>query len=83
MRKFIAYAVDLSGVALLADTGSQTAEREVRQYLENNPAIEIWSHDHRCIARLVRAARDLQRYGRIMLEAGPQLLRIVNAENNA
>ncbi|MBR1235567.1 hypothetical protein JQ629_29415 [Bradyrhizobium sp. AUGA SZCCT0222] len=58
MRKFIAYGVDLSGVALasydLAATDSQTAEREARQYLEEHPTIEIWSYDHRRIARLVR-----------------------------
>ena len=58
MRKFIAYALDLSGVALarydLAATDSQTSEREARRYLEDHPTIEIWSHDHRRVARLVR-----------------------------
>jgi hypothetical protein len=58
MPKFIAYAVDLSGVALarydLAATDGEAAEREAEQYLEDHPTIEIWSHDHRRVARLVR-----------------------------
>jgi hypothetical protein len=56
--KFIAYAVDLSGTALarydLAATDAEAAEREAWQYLEQHPVIEVWSDDHRRVARLVR-----------------------------
>ena len=45
MPKFIAYAVDLSGIALarydLAATEAEAAKREARKYLEDYPAIEI------------------------------------------
>ena len=41
MPKFIAYAVDLSGIALarydLAATDAEAAELEARQYLEQHP----------------------------------------------
>jgi hypothetical protein len=41
MTKFVAYAVDLSGTALvrydLAAADADAAEREARQYLEDHP----------------------------------------------
>lgn len=56
MPKFIAYAVDLSGTALarydLVATEAEAAKREARKYLEDYLAIEIWSDDHRRVARL-------------------------------
>ncbi|MET3838740.1 hypothetical protein [Bradyrhizobium sp. OAE829] len=58
MTKFTAYAVDLNGTALarydLAAPDKESAEREARQYLEQHPVIEVWSDDHRRVARLVR-----------------------------
>ena len=58
MPKFIAYAVDISGTAMahydLATTDEQAAEQEARQYLERHQVIEVWSNDHRRVARLVR-----------------------------
>jgi hypothetical protein len=58
MRSFIAYAVDLSGTALarydLAAIEKESAEQEARQYLDIHPVIEVWSDDHRRVARLVR-----------------------------
>lgn len=58
MPKFIAYAVDLSGVAMarydLAATEQESAEREAVQYLDYHPVIEVWSDEHRRVARLVR-----------------------------
>ena len=56
MPKFIAYAVDLSGVALarydLAAIEKESAEREAEHYLDEYPVIEVWSHER--VARLVR-----------------------------
>jgi hypothetical protein len=59
MTKFVAFAVDMNGAALarydLAATEKETAEQEARQYLdEQRPAREVWSHDHRRVARIVR-----------------------------
>ena len=58
MPKFIAYAIDLSGVAMarydLAATEKELAAREAKQYLDYHPVIEVWSDDHRRVARLVR-----------------------------
>jgi hypothetical protein len=57
--KFIAFAVDTAGTALmrydLAATDAEAAEREARQYLEQHRVIEVWSEDHRRVARLVKA----------------------------
>ena len=57
MTRFVGYAVDISGTALarynLAATEKESAELEARQYLEHHPAIEVWSDDHRRVARLV------------------------------
>jgi putative methyltransferase (TIGR04325 family) len=58
MPKFIAIAVDISGAALarydLAAIEKESAEQEARQYLEQHTVIEVWSDDHRRVARIVR-----------------------------
>jgi hypothetical protein len=38
----------------LAATEKELAEQEARQYLEQHPVIEVWSGDHRRVARIVR-----------------------------
>lgn len=57
MTKFVAYAVDHSDAVLagyeLAAADREAAEQEARQYPEQHPVIEIWSGDHRRVARLV------------------------------
>jgi hypothetical protein len=55
MAKFIAFAVDMSGMPearydLIADE-SEAAAQEARQYLERHRIIEVWSTDHRRVAR--------------------------------
>jgi hypothetical protein len=59
MPRFTTFAVDINGTALarydLAATEKESAEQEARQYLERHPVIEVWSGDHRRIARIVRA----------------------------
>jgi hypothetical protein len=56
--KFIAFAVDGNGTALarydLAATEQDAAEQEARQYLERHGVIEVWSDDHRRVARITR-----------------------------
>ena len=56
MIRFIAFAVDANGTALaryaLAASEPEAAEKEARQYLERHPVIELWSEDHRLVARL-------------------------------
>ena len=58
MAKFAAFAVDINGTALarydLTATEKEAAEQEARQYLEQHQVIEVWSDDHRRVARLVR-----------------------------
>ena len=58
MVKFAAFAVDINGTALarydLTATDAETAAQEARQYLTQHPLIEVWSDDHRRVARLVR-----------------------------
>jgi len=56
MPMFIAFAVDRVALARydLAATEMKTAEREAEQYLDEYPVIEVWSDDHRQVARLVR-----------------------------
>jgi hypothetical protein len=58
MTKYVALEVDLSGTALarydLAATDAETAKQEARQYLERHRVLEIWSDDHRCVARITR-----------------------------
>ena len=58
MTKFVAFAIDINGTALarydLAATEEGTAEQEARQYLDQHPVIEVWSDDHRRVARIVR-----------------------------
>jgi hypothetical protein len=47
MAKFIAYP--------LAAAEREAAEQEARKYLEQNPIIiEVWSDEHRRVARIVR-----------------------------
>ena len=50
--------LDVNGTALarydLAATEREAAEREARQYLEQHTVIEVWSDDHRRVARIVR-----------------------------
>jgi len=58
MAKFIAFAVDMSGTPearydLIADD-AEAAAQEARQYLERHQTIEVWSDDHRRVARIVR-----------------------------
>jgi hypothetical protein len=58
MPKFIAFAIDISGAALarydLVATEKEAAVQEARQYLEQHHVIEVWSADHRRVARIVR-----------------------------
>ena len=58
MTSFVAFAIDVNGTALarydLAATEREAAEREARQYLEQHHVIEVWSDDHRRVARIVR-----------------------------
>jgi hypothetical protein len=58
MRTFTAYGVDLSGIALahydLTATEKESAEQEAKRYLEQHAVIEVWSDEHRRVARLVR-----------------------------
>jgi hypothetical protein len=58
MPRFTVFAVDISGAALarydLVATEKESAEQEARQYLEQHHVIEVWSHDHRRVARIVR-----------------------------
>jgi len=55
---FTAFAVDINGTVLarydLAATEEELAEQEARQYLEQHQVIEVWSNDHRRVARIVR-----------------------------
>jgi hypothetical protein len=37
----------------LVATEKETAKREAEQYLDEYPVIEVWSDDHRLVARLV------------------------------
>ena len=58
MAKFSAFAVDINGTALarydLTATEKESAEQEAQQYLERHQVIEVWSDDHRRVARIVR-----------------------------
>jgi len=58
MTKFIAFSVDMSGTPEarydLVANDAEAAEQEARQYLERHRIIEIWSDDHRRVARIVR-----------------------------
>jgi len=36
----------------LAASVPEAAEQEASQYLDRHPVIELWSHDHRLVARL-------------------------------
>jgi len=58
MAKFAAFAVDINGTALacydFTRTEKEAAEQEARQYRERHQVIEVWSDDHRRVARLVR-----------------------------
>jgi ABC-type oligopeptide transport system substrate-binding subunit len=58
VAKFAAFAIDLSGTALArydsAATEKEAAEQAARQYLEHHPVIEVWSDDHRRVARMVK-----------------------------
>jgi hypothetical protein len=63
--KFIVFAIDINGAALarydLVATEKELAEQEARQYLEQHHVIEVWSDDHRRVARIVRKWRAGQR----------------------
>jgi len=56
--KFAAFAVDINRTGLarydLTATEKESAEQEDGQYLERHQVIEVWSNDHRRVARLVR-----------------------------
>jgi hypothetical protein len=56
--KFIAFAIDINGAAHarydLVATEKELAEQQARQYLEQHHVIEVWSDDHRRVARIVR-----------------------------
>jgi hypothetical protein len=58
MPKFIAFAVDAFGTPVarydLAANKGEAAEQEARQYLDRHLVIEVWSDDHRRVARIVR-----------------------------
>jgi len=57
MIKFIAFAVDAFGTLArydLAASEAEAAEQESRQYLDRHQTIEVWSDDHRRVARIVR-----------------------------
>jgi hypothetical protein len=59
IAKFIAFAVDAFGTVItrydLAASEAEEAEREAGQYLVRHRIIEVWSNDHRRVARLVAA----------------------------
>jgi hypothetical protein len=58
MAQYFAFAVDLDGTALarydLTATDEEAAGQEARRHLQQHPVIEVWSDDHRRIARVVR-----------------------------
>jgi hypothetical protein len=58
MPRFTAFAVDINGTALarydLVATEKEAAEQEARQYLDQHHVIEVWSDEHRRVARIVR-----------------------------
>jgi hypothetical protein len=58
MTKFVAFAVDINGTALarydLTATEEGAAKQEAQQYMEQHQVIEVWSDDHRRVARIVR-----------------------------
>jgi hypothetical protein len=58
MAKFIAFAVDMSGTLEarydLTASDAEAAEQEARQYFDRHQTIEVWSTDHRRVARIVR-----------------------------
>ena len=58
MVRFAAFAVGINGTALarydLTATDKDAAEQEARQYLERHQVIEVWSNDHRRVARIVK-----------------------------
>jgi hypothetical protein len=58
MTKFIAFAVDAFGTVItrydLAASEAEAAEQEARQYLVRHRIVEVWSDDHRRVARIVR-----------------------------
>jgi hypothetical protein len=58
MTKFIAFAVDAFGTPearydLIAGE-EEAATQEAEQYLEQHRIIEVWSTDHRRVARIVK-----------------------------
>jgi hypothetical protein len=58
MAKFIAVAVDPFGAIItsydLAASEAEAAEQEAGQYLVRHRIIEVWSTDHRRVARIER-----------------------------
>jgi hypothetical protein len=56
MTKFIAFAVDMFGTPEarydLAAGEENAAAQEAKQYLEEHRIIEVWSTDHRRVARI-------------------------------
>jgi hypothetical protein len=56
-KVYIAYHVDLSGVALanyrLVASDDETAVQEARRYLENHESVEVWNGSRR-VARLTQ-----------------------------
>jgi hypothetical protein len=56
--KFIAFAVDMSGRPEarydLVASEEEAATQKARQYLDRHQTIEVWSDDHRRVARIVR-----------------------------
>ena len=58
MTHFIAFAVDIYGRPEarydLAATDGEAAVKEARRYLDVHRMIEVWSEDHRRVARIIR-----------------------------
>jgi hypothetical protein len=64
MTKFITFAVDMSGTPearydLVADE-AKAAAQEAGQYLVRHRIIEVWSDDHRRVARVHAAGPGLE-----------------------
>jgi hypothetical protein len=57
MTKFVAFAIDINGTALarydLTAADAESAGQEAQQYLQQHQVIEVWSDDHRRVARIV------------------------------
>lgn len=60
MARFFAFAVDIHGTALArcdsVAVDEEAAKQEASAHLDQRPVIEIWSDDHRRVARLTASS---------------------------